>query len=1033
MKKTLRNILIAILLLGASNIQAQQVNTLYFLENAPMRHTINPAFQPVSKFYLTLPAIGYTSIWAGTNNWAMSDFLFKGPNGQTITPFHPDAPANWLDKRPKNFVLDTDIYTNLLGFGFRIKENGYLHLNVSERVIAEGRISSSIFTLNDLSTGVVGPLSLGVNALAYTDIALGYSHVINRKWTVGGKIKFLLGQAHLGVNVDDLKFATSLDSLHATATGKLRVAAPLNMRSIPNDPRDLADYDLTNIYSNITDAPTTLDMVKEIIKPAGLGVAFDLGVTYKPIEQLQISASVTDLGFLRWHNFASTKFSVDTTFKGIDLEYSDYGDINGFDSDALINDLNEHLEGYTNGIHIDEIEKDFPYLNMLTANLHVGLDANFWKNRVGVGVHSRTRFYNKHVTEEVTLGAAFRPVNWFNLAASYSFINGRWSNLGAAISLAPYDGIMLTLATDYIPTNYAKATIDGTNVSLPYKTPGVNVAFGVAIVAGTNPKNKDKDKDGVWDRIDVCPNTPLNVRVDEMGCPLDADADGVADYLDHCPHTPSAAFGFIDSVGCPMDTDGDGVLDYLDECPDTEEGARGYVNSVGCLQDTDGDGVYDDIDKCPNTPQAAYGMVDSVGCPIDTDNDGVYDYLDLCPDTPAEANGTVDKNGCPVDSDKDGVYDYLDECPNTTTEARQLVDEKGCLLDTDGDGVYDYLDQCPGTPAEANGTVDKNGCPVDSDKDGVYDYLDECPNTTTEARQLVDEKGCLLDTDGDGVYDYLDQCPGTPAEAYGSVDKNGCPNDSDKDGVYDYLDECPNTTIEARQYVDEKGCVQDSDNDGVYDYRDMCQDTPEEARGKVDEKGCPLDTDKDGVPDYMDKCPNTPSEARNFVDSVGCLLDTDGDGIHDYEDSCPTIPGVKANLGCPEIKREIRNLLNKAMSGIEFENNQATIKPSSYQILDQVAQIFIDNPSYLVEVQGHTDNVGKADYNMNLSERRAQAVRTYLVNKGVPASRLTARGYGMTKPIADNSTAAGRAKNRRVEFNITFEEVTYEIIYDRVK
>ena len=92
MKKTLRSILFAILLIGASSINAQQVNTLYFLENAPMRHTINPAFQPVSKFYLTLPAIGYTSLWAGTNNWTMSDFLFKGPDGQTITPFHPDAP-----------------------------------------------------------------------------------------------------------------------------------------------------------------------------------------------------------------------------------------------------------------------------------------------------------------------------------------------------------------------------------------------------------------------------------------------------------------------------------------------------------------------------------------------------------------------------------------------------------------------------------------------------------------------------------------------------------------------------------------------------------------------------------------------------------------------------------------------------------------------------------------------------------------------------------------------------------------------------
>ena len=189
----------------------------------------------------------------------------------------------------------------------------------------------------------------------------------------------------------------------------------------------------------------------------------------------------------------------------------------------------------------------------------------------------------------------------------------------------------------------------------------------------------------------------------------------------------------------------------------------------------------------------------------------------------------------------------------------------------------------------------------------------------------------------------------------------------------------------------------------------------------------------DGVPDYLDQCPDTPEEARNHVDSVGCFLDTDKDGVYDYLDECPTVAGVKENKGCPEVKREIRNLLKKAMSGIQFENGKATIKKSSYKILNDIAKIFIENPTYMVEVQGHTDNVGKYNYNLDLSERRAQAVRTYLINQGVPAERLTAHGYGPDKPIADNKTKAGRALNRRVEFNITFEEVKIEIIYDRVQ
>ena len=840
MKTILRSIFVGCLLMCTSVMSAQQVNTLYFLENAPMRHTINPAFQPVSKFYLTLPVIGYTSVWAGTNGWTMSDFIFKGPDGSTITPLHPNAPDNWLDKRPKTFAIDADLSTNLFGFGFRIKKNGYLHINMTERVMAEAHASSSIFGLNDMTSGTVGPMNLGVNAWGYTEYALGYSHKITRQWTVGGKIKVLIGNANVNMNVNDLKFSSSLDSLQVTANGTIRAAAPLNWRSLPTDPSELADYDIAELFSNVTNVKPS-QVVMEMLNPAGVGVAFDLGATYKPIEQLQISASVTDLGFMRWHRLASAEFSVDTTFTGVDLNYGDYGSINDFDSDNLKSDVQDQLTGYTNAVHVSKIEKEFPYLNMLTANLNIGIDANFWKNRVGIGVYSRTRFYNSHITEEVTLGAAFRPVNWFNLAASYSFINGKWSNVGAGLSIAPYDGLMLTVATDYIPTTYAKAALDGTNVSLPYKTAGVNVMVGLAIVVGTNNRTKDKDKDGVVDQLDVCPNTPLNVLVTELGCPIDSDGDGVADYQDECPHTSSVAYGFIDSIGCPSDDDRDGVPNYRDECPQTPAEAVGMMAVTGCPLDSDGDGIYDYLDKCPETPAAAYGKVDSTGCPIDTDNDGVYDFLDLCPDTPVEARDMVDEHGCPLDSDKDGVYDYLDECPET------------------------------------------------------------------------------------------------------------------------------------------------------------------------------------------------PAAARNFVDSVGCFLDTDGDGVYDYEDQCPTIAGVKENLGCPEIKREVRNLLKRAMSGIHFEHDKATIKPNSYKILNDIAKVFIENPTYMVEVQGHTDNVGKYDYNIDLSDRRAHAVRTYLIKQGVPAERLTAQGYGPARPIDDNNTQAGRAKNRRVEFNIVFEEVTYETIYDRVQ
>jgi len=126
-------------------------------------------------------------------------------------------------------------------------------------------------------------------------------------------------------------------------------------------------------------------------------------------------------------------------------------------------------------------------------------------------------------------------------------------------------------------------------------------------------------------------------------------------------------------------------------------------------------------------------------------------------------------------------------------------------------------------------------------------------------------------------------------------------------------------------------------------------------------------------------------------------------------------------------------LLKKAMQGIEFETGKATIKAKSYPLLNQIAKLFIENSNYIIEVQGHTDSIGKYEVNKELSEKRANAVRDYLIAQGVDFQRLTAVGYGPDVPVADNKTKAGRAKNRRVEFKITFEEVHYEMVMDRAE
>jgi len=373
--------------------------------------------------------------------------------------------------------------------------------------------------------------------------------------------------------------------------------------------------------------------------------------------------------------------------------------------------------------------------------------------------------------------------------------------------------------------------------------------------------------------------------------------------------------------------------------------------------------------------------------------------------------------GRPKDTDKDGVVNRKDKCPDTPPGV--LIDKKGCPVDADGDGVPDYLDNCPNTPKEAYGKIDTYGCPLDTDGDSIPDYLDACPDTPIASKSLVDSVGCSLDSDHDGVYDYLDKCADTPSGI--TIDSLGCPSDLDRDGVSDYLDLCPDTPVLARGLVDKNGCPLDTDGDGIEDYLDLCPNTPAEARGYVDKNGCMIDSDDDSVPNYLDKCPNTVLESRGMIDEFGCPRDTDGDNIVDYLDNCPTIPGVAINKGCPEIKKEVRTLFTKALQGIQFESGKSTIKKTSFVILNQIAKVLIANPSYLVEVRGHTDNVGNPASNLTLSGDRAAAVRDYLMTKGVDVARLTSHGFGDTLPVASNKTTAGKAKNRRVEFVVTFE------------
>jgi outer membrane protein OmpA-like peptidoglycan-associated protein len=227
------------------------------------------------------------------------------------------------------------------------------------------------------------------------------------------------------------------------------------------------------------------------------------------------------------------------------------------------------------------------------------------------------------------------------------------------------------------------------------------------------------------------------------------------------------------------------------------------------------------------------------------------------------------------------------------------------------------------------------------------------------------------------------------------------PKDRDNDGVEDDQDQCPDIPGLAQF----NGCP-DTDGDGISDKDDACP----LVAGLAQFNGCP-DSDNDGIPDNKDKCPY----AAGTSQYDGCPPpDRDHDGVTDDVDRCPDVPGTAANQGCPEIRQDLVTQVEKAAKAIFFETGKATIKKVSYKSLDAVVSVLKADPSLNADIEGHTDNVAPKTYtNMELSQKRADAVRDYLVSKGISADRLTAQGFGDTQPVASNATAAGKAQNRR--------------------
>ncbi|MCO4768500.1 MAG: OmpA family protein [Deltaproteobacteria bacterium] len=282
------------------------------------------------------------------------------------------------------------------------------------------------------------------------------------------------------------------------------------------------------------------------------------------------------------------------------------------------------------------------------------------------------------------------------------------------------------------------------------------------------------------------------------------------------------------------------------------------------------------------------------------------------------------------------------------------------------------------------------------------------------------------DPDGDGITGATDKCPKEKEDFDGFEDADGCPEDNDNDGVADADDQCPDEPEDQDGWIDNDGCPDtDNDGDGVLDADDQCPNEAEDIDSFADDDGCPEDNDEDGVPDDKDQCPDEAEDQDGFEDADGCPdPDNDGDGVLDADDVCPDQPeninGEKDEDGCPDdVRAIVKGEKIVILDRVFFVTGKDTIIKKSFPVLNAVAQTLVDTPLITkVQVDGHTDARGEEESNQALSEQRAQAVVKYLVGKGVDAGRLTAKGFGESKPIDSNETDEGMQNNRRVEFNI---------------
>lgn len=452
---------------------AQLPNSLYFIENTPQRNTMNPAFVPQDKWYVSLPVIGDIGLAAGNNAVMFRDIIFRDANNSTVTFLKNQTSVDRFFKllNPSN-IISLNKEVNIIGLGHG-DEFSYWHFSVSQKTRAGVSLSKDIFGLLLYGTNQLIDKNFSFSGTTadvsdYYETALGYSLKFTDKLTLGAKAKLLLGINNLSVHNRGASITSEVNHLALNTDLRYRTSGDVSM--------------IQNISDRYYLRPINF------AKPGGLGVAFDLGADYRLSDNIRLSAALVDLGFIRWNNHVlGTDVKAAYQFNGV-------ADIDFNADPADLNQRLQHLTSYQNlsdsllnafnsAVSIADVV-DVPYSTLLRTQLNVGFEYLLPEKALSVGVVSSTRLYGKSIDEEITVSLNYRPEKWMNAALTYSALKGR-SSMGAAIGLK-LGIINFFAAADYIPFQKKEVAIAVANggtfmLPLPYSSMYFNVRTGINI------------------------------------------------------------------------------------------------------------------------------------------------------------------------------------------------------------------------------------------------------------------------------------------------------------------------------------------------------------------------------------------------------------------------------------------------------------------------------------------------------------------------------------------------------------------------